>query len=212
MDNPPIGTIYGANITPYTLKDWSDEDIAKAIRYGIHKTGRSLKFMPSFDYLGLSIEDTAALVAYLRSVAPVTENSQENTFGPIAKVLNLLGQMPILFPAQALNLNEGFAMKPPEGPTREFGEYLAKACTGCHGVEFRGGKIPGGDPSWPEAANIRLGSLSKWNESLFYDTIKSGISPWTQQPYRAPMPIKLLQQMNETEMKAIWLFLSSLKE
>ena len=105
MDDPAMGSIYGANITSTYLSDWSDEEVARAIRYGIHKNGRSLKFMPSFDFANLSLEDTAALVAYVKSVSPVEKPSHENTFGPIAKVLTLFNQMPVMFPAKVVDLN-----------------------------------------------------------------------------------------------------------
>lgn len=202
---------YGANITPHTLSQWSDEEIARAIRYGIHKTGRSLRFMPSFDFEGLSIGDTAALVAYLRSVPSVEKPNHENTFGPMTKALTFAGQMPVMFPAKVLDLQRGFSEKPAEGPTREFGKYLANSCVGCHGHEFRGGKIPGGDPSWPEASNIRLGANSAWTENAFQEAIRTGVSPISKKPLRMPMPVKLLQQMDEQEIKALWEYLSSLK-
>jgi len=211
MDNGAMGSIYGANITPYQLSQWSDEEIARAIRYGIHQSGRSLQFMPSFDYETLSIGDIAALVAYLRSVPSVEKPSHENTFGPVAKVLSFSGKMPVMFPAKVLDLQRGFGEKPAEGPSREFGKYLANSCVGCHGSEFRGGKIPGGDPSWPEASNIRLGSNSIWTEAAFQEAIRSGVSPTSKQPLRLPMPVKLLQQLDETEIKALWEYLSTLK-
>lgn len=211
MENPAMGTIWGANITPFNLSQWSDEEIARAIRYGIHKSGRSLRFMPSFDFTGLSLGDTAALVAYLRSVAPVEKPSYENSFGPVAKILSSFGQMPVMFPAMVIDGTKGFGEKPDEGPTKEFGQYLAHSCVGCHGEQFAGGKIPGGDPSWPEASNIRLGANPVWSEEVFKETIRSGISPNSKNKLRMPMPINLLAQMNETEVTALYAYLSSLK-
>lgn len=210
MDNGPMGTIHGANITPFNLSSWSDEEIARAIRYGIHKTGRTLRFMPAIDFEVLSKGDVAALVAFLRSVPSVEKPSHLNTFGPVAKFLSITGQMPLMFPAKVVDLNKGFGEKPEEAPTAQFGRYLAQSCVGCHGFEYRGGKIPGGDPSWPEASNIRFGANPAWTESAFQEAIRSGVSPISHQPIRMPMPVKLLQQMNETEIKAIWEYLHSL--
>lgn len=211
MENGAMGSIFGSNISPFKLKDWSDEEIARAIRYGIHKSGRSLVFMPSFDFEAISMGDTAALVAYIRSVPAVEKESHTNTFGPIAKMLSAFGKIPVMFPAKIINLQKGFSEKPPEGPTVEFGKYLTNACIGCHGEDLKGGKIQGGDPSWPEAPNIRLGAESKWNENLFKEVIKTGVSPISKNKLRAPMPVNLLAQMNEEEIQAIWLYLSSLK-
>lgn len=211
MDDLAMGSIYGANITPFKLKSWTDEEIATAIRYGIHKEGRSLRFMPSFDYEGLSKGDLAAVIAFLRSVPEVEAENHENTFGPIARVLSVMNQMPVMFPARVVDQTKGFAEKPTEEVSVAFGRYLANSCIGCHGSEYKGGKIPGGDPSWPSAANIRLGNGGIWTEEKFKEMILTGISPTTQAALRPPMPIALLKQMNETEIKSLWMFLSSLQ-
>ena len=92
-----------------------------------------------------------------------------------------------------------------------FGEYLAASCIGCHGEEYRGGKIPGGDPSWPPASNIRLGADSTWTEENFREMLKTGVSPKTGKPLQLPMPIELLKKLNSMEQEALWLFLSSLR-
>jgi len=211
MDNGPMGTIFGVNITAHKLSTWSDEEVARAIRYGIHKTGRSLRFMPSFDFEGLSLGDTAALVAYLRSVPAVAKDDPENSFGPAARILSAFGQMPVMFPASIIDGKKAFAEKPAETPSLEFGKYLAHSCIGCHGAELKGGRIPGGDPSWPEATNLRLGGDSAWNEEKFRSMLRTGISPSTGQALRPPMPTALLQQLNEVESTALWKYLSSLK-
>lgn len=211
VDNPAIGHITGANLTPYKLQNWSDDQIASAIRYGIARDGRSLRFMPSMDYTGLSRSDTAALIAFLRSVPAVETPDLSNSFGPVAKLMSVLGRMPVIFPAEAIDQKTSFAEKPSEGSTREFGQYLARSCTGCHGETFSGGPIPGGDPSWPPASDIRLGRNSVWNEETFMNMLKSGVSPVTHKELRAPMPVAQLKQLNEMESKALWLFLSGLK-
>ncbi len=108
-------------------------------------------------------------------------------------------------------MKRGFGTKPAEAPTAEFGRYLAQACTGCHGAELRGGPIPGGDPSWPHATPLRMAAASGWTEAAFRDAIRTGIARSTGQPMRAPMPVVALQQMDETEISALWKFFSSLE-
>ncbi len=211
MDAPPMGRIFGANISPKELKNWSDDEIAVAIRYGIHRSGRSLMFMPSFDYEGLSEGDIAAVIAYLRAQPEVESENPPNTFGPIARIMGVLGKMPVLFPAEFVDPAKGFAAKPAEGATFEFGQYLANTCIGCHGKNYTGGKIPGGDPSWPEAAPIRLGAQGGWTEDAFKQMIRTGVSHLTGKALRPPMPIHLLRQMNDVEIQSLWIYLSSLK-
>ncbi|MFC7338317.1 c-type cytochrome [Haloferula chungangensis] len=211
MENGAMGSIHGPNLTPFALKDWSDEEIARAIRYGIHQEGRSLHFMPSFEYVGFSKGDIAALIAYLRSVPAVESTPHVNSFGPVARTLAVFGKMPIMFPASIIDLQQGFAEKPAEGGTAEFGRYLAASCTGCHGADFQGGPIPGGDPSWPPASNIRLGADPVWSLESFTTMIRTGTSPTTGVAMRPPMPVHLLKQLNEEEITALWKYLGSLK-
>ncbi|HEX4925324.1 MAG TPA: cytochrome c [Bdellovibrionales bacterium] len=211
IDDPAMGVIHGANITPYKLSNWSDEDIAAIIRYGVHKDGRSARGMPSFDYENMSKSDIAALIKYVRSVPPVEKESHQNTYGPVGRALTVFGQLPLLVPASHIDQTKGFGEKPAEGPTYEFGKYLANSCVGCHGSEYRGGPIPGGDPKWPPASDIRLGANAKYNEESFRQMIATGISPVTNLPIKPPMPVALLKQMNDTEIKALWEFFKTLK-
>ena len=53
------------------LKDWSDAEIAKAIRTGTNRQGEPYKPPMAFPfYAGISDEDMGALIAYLRSLKP----------------------------------------------------------------------------------------------------------------------------------------------
>lgn len=71
IDDPAIGHFYAPNLTPHALKDWSDEEIAKAIRYGLNRKNEPLIFMPSIEYHALSETDLASVIAYLRTVPEV---------------------------------------------------------------------------------------------------------------------------------------------
>src|SRR5690606_12229479 len=53
-----LGTLYPTNLTPGgPLRDWTDGEIVRAIREGIHPNGRTLLLMPSEQYRGMSDED-----------------------------------------------------------------------------------------------------------------------------------------------------------
>ena len=61
------GVVYAPNLTPGgALKGWSDGEIIRAVREGVDKAGAAL-LHPAAQYRGMSDEDAAALVAYLRS-------------------------------------------------------------------------------------------------------------------------------------------------
>ena len=83
-DAPPIGRMYAPNLTPTHLADWSDGEIIRAIREGIHRHGRGLMIMPSNIFRNLSDADAEAIVAWLRSLEPVepdTRPTRLNVFG-----------------------------------------------------------------------------------------------------------------------------------
>ncbi|HEX6997659.1 MAG TPA: c-type cytochrome [Gammaproteobacteria bacterium] len=67
-------TAVSANITPTTLGEWTDEEIKRAITQGISRDGRKLlPAMPFELYRNIAESDLDALIAYLRSLKPLTE-------------------------------------------------------------------------------------------------------------------------------------------
>lgn len=81
---PGLGTFYPPNLTPDAetgLGKWSDDEIVVAFTTGLRPDGRQLApTMPWMSYGHISAEDAAALVAYLRSLKPVS-NKVPGPFG-----------------------------------------------------------------------------------------------------------------------------------
>jgi mono/diheme cytochrome c family protein len=70
----PGGNAKAANLTPHEtgLKDWTDTEIARAIRDGISRDGRTLKPPMAFSmYKNISDQDMQAIISYLRSLKPL---------------------------------------------------------------------------------------------------------------------------------------------
>lgn len=69
------GVVYPPNITPDVetgLGNWSDPEIAAAIRFGVGRHGAGgIRVMPWPGYARLTDEDLTAMVAYLRSIEPI---------------------------------------------------------------------------------------------------------------------------------------------
>jgi mono/diheme cytochrome c family protein len=69
----PWGIAVTPNITPHEdgIKDWSDEDIKRAITEGVRPDGSKLSPPMAFAYYrNISPEDQDAIVAYLRTIPP----------------------------------------------------------------------------------------------------------------------------------------------
>src|SRR5687768_13273334 len=85
----PLGNIYTKNITPDTLTGigrYTDGEIARVLRYGVHPTGKAVfDFMP---FHNMSDEDLRAVISYLRAQKPVRNqvpDHQLNVMGNIVK-------------------------------------------------------------------------------------------------------------------------------
>lgn len=210
MDNGAMGKVYGPNLTPASLKDWSDTQILRAIRHGVGKEGKALVIMPSQDYQYLHEQDLAHILAFLRSLPPVEKAKVPVQLGPIASVLLASGKAPLL-PAEIIDHNKEIPPVVKEEVSIEFGQYLANtACIGCHRPSLKGGKIEVGPPDWPAASDITQAALGKWTEADFIKTMKSGVNPSGTQ-IRPPMPIHLISQYSDTELKSLWMYLQTVK-
>ncbi|MCB9958492.1 MAG: cytochrome c [Rhodospirillaceae bacterium] len=83
FEMPGLGIFWPPNLTSDAtgLGDWSDAEVATAIRTGERPDGRILApIMPWMSYASLSDDDVAALVAYLRTLPPTPNDVP----GPIA--------------------------------------------------------------------------------------------------------------------------------
>ncbi len=171
---PPVGTLYAANLTPGgDLKDWTDGEIIRAIREGIHKNGRSLLIMPAGSFHSMSDADVQSLVAFLRSqpALPATPPTNISLIGALLVTISngafLSAQPPISSTISA----------PPEGPTAEYGEYLIASvggCRECHGANLAGG-IPSdnGPPAGPSLTTVG----QRWSEVDFIKAMRAGVKP-----------------------------------
>lgn len=173
---PPAGSLYPPNLTPAgEVKDWSDGEIVRAIREGIHKSGRPLIVMPAEEFHNLSDADVQAVVAYLRA-QPAKPNKPQNDTP--SNGLNLLGLLFIgggLFPTSAQPPITQPVVAPPEGTSADYGKYLVSVvgCRGCHGQDLSGGTGGLGPPPGPNLTVL----VPKWSQAEFVKTIRTGVDP-----------------------------------
>jgi mono/diheme cytochrome c family protein len=200
FDGPPIGDLYAANLTPAHLASWSDGEIIRAIREGVHKSGRSLIIMPSGIMRNLSDEDVQALVAYLRSTEPVTPDTPPTRISVVGAIM--ASALP-LFTVQAPITEPVVA--PPAGPTAEYGAYLVSTsgCRECHGEDLRGG-AGGFTPVGPDIAGL----AGRWSEQQFVETMRTGIRP-DGVPLRPDMPWRDYELFADDDFRAMYAYLKA---
>ncbi len=204
VQGPNISSGPGSVVAAYTPQDWE-----RSIRHGVAPGGRPLLIMPSEDYNRLSNEDFAALVAWLRHMPPAKGGGPVLDLPLPVRVLYGLGAIPdaasridhTLPPAQAVA----------SGVTVEHGAYVAAMCIGCHGEQLQGGKVPGGPPDWPPAASLQPGPvMARYpdGDSLvrLFQTGKRPDGSAVQ-----VMPFDSLRTMSETDVRALQLYLATLK-
>ena len=164
-DAPPVGTFYAPNLTPRHLAEWSDGEIVRAIREGVHRSGRSLLIMPSSLWRNLSDEDVHAIVAYLRSLPAqglATPANRLNAFGAAMSLMVPLSQAqpPIAQPVSS----------PARGPSAAYGAYVSSfTCAACHGSDLLG------DPDVPSPPLVTIGLA--WSEAEFIQFMRTGQRP-----------------------------------
>lgn len=205
-DAPPFGTLYPPNLTPAgPLKDWSDGEIIRAIREGIHKNGRPLVIMPADSFHNMSDADVQALVAYLRSQPAVQHDTPENNLSIVGAIIIATGaplqtnQSPIAQPIVA----------PAPGVNVEYGKYLVSimGCQSCHGTDLAGGTPGFGPPPGPNLTAI----VPKWNEGDFLKALKTGVDPTGKELKADLMPWKeYTASLNDDEFKAMFAYLKGL--
>jgi cytochrome c553 len=199
-----FGTLAVPNLTPAgEIKDWSDGEIIRAIREGVHKSGRPLVIMPSEAFHSMSDADVQSIVAYLRSQPAVEPNTPAMKLNVLAAVFVGAGmfttsaQTPITQPIVA----------PVAGATSDYGEYLVSTmnCRGCHGEHLTGGK-PGQDFAGPNLAVI----VPTWSETGFVATLRTGADP-AGHTLGEGMPRKEISAFaSDDDLRAIYAYLRSL--
>ncbi len=207
----PVGKIYSKNITPDKetgIGNYTDAEIARALRYGVHPDGTVVfDFMPFHD---LSDEDMTAIISYLRAQKPVKHKVPDNS-------LNLLGKAVKAFMVKPVGPRGEVPVTMTKDSSAVYGAYLANNvanCGGCHtqrtlSGEFTGEPYAGGnDIDGFITPNITTDSSSKmfgWTEKNFMDRFRMGkLIP------KSPMPWQSFGRMSDQELKAIYAYLKTL--
>ena len=217
----PGGLFYAPNISSDKetgTGKYTDGEIARTLRYGVRPNGRAL--IPAMEFQNLSDEDVTAIISYLRTVEPVKFKVPDNDF-------NLLGKAILAFFIRPENPKATPPVHVNPDTSVEFGRYIAESissCRGCHTErnpntgEYIGEELAGGpvevlpnDPSKILVApnltpDSETGRMKDWTFETFRNRFQQGklipesIMPWGQ-----------FKHLDETELKALWYYLRSVK-
>jgi mono/diheme cytochrome c family protein len=204
--SPDITPAPNGVVARYTPTDW-----VRTIRHGVKPDGRPVMIMPSEDYNRLVDADVAAVVAYVRQLAPGSGAKAEVRLPMPVKALYAAGL--VKDASEKIDHALPPAQPVPEGITPAHGAYVANGCIGCHGARLAGGKIPGAPPDWPPAAKLTPGAGSALDRyataEQFMAMLKSGKRP-DGSSVSTVMPFGSLKEMSEVDVRALYLHLRSL--
>ncbi|HEU4458018.1 MAG TPA: cytochrome c [Methylibium sp.] len=220
----PFGVVYASNLTPDAatgLGRWSPAEFWRALHHGRSKDGRLL--YPAFpypSYTRMRREDSDALYAFLRGVAPVERPNRPHA------LRFPFGTQPALAVWRALFFEaEDFAADPAQSESWNRGKYLVQAlghCTACHSsrnalgatslnAEFAGGLMPDGSWYAPSLANPREAGVQAWPRAEVARLLKTGRS--THATVAGPMADVVYtstQHLRDDDLDAMAQFLASI--
>lgn len=188
----------------YQPADWE-----RAIRHGVKPNGNPMMVMPSEDYNRLTDVDLAAIVSYVRHLPP-REGAKAVIELPLP-VRVLYGFGAIQDAAAKIDHRLPPAQPVEAGVNVKHGAYVANMCIGCHGEHLSGGKIPGGPPAWPPAANLTPGEgsvMPRYKDSAtFIAMLRSGKRP---DGSAIPvMPFGALSKLSDVDAQALYEYLKT---
>lgn len=215
------GKFYSKNITPKNLSNWTDGEIFRAITTGVNKDGKVLfPVMPYLNYGSMDKEDIYDIIAYIRSLAPIdNEVAESKADFPMNLIMNTIPQRASL------------TSKPDKADPIKYGAYLvnAAACMECHTQVKKGQIIPelaysgGREFAMPNgvlrSSNITPDletGIGLWSEEDFVKRFKfysDSINTSHLKPneFNTIMPWAMYAGMDSTDLKAIYLYLKTLK-
>ena len=214
VDAFPIGRLLGPNLTGgeggvtggYTAADWD-----RIVRHGVLPDGRPA-VMPSEDFQLMSDQELSDIIVFLSSQPPIDNQVPPPSFGPLGRMLVATGEIHLSADLIDSHTSSHTVLPPAAEVSVEFGRHLAGVCVGCHGQDYAGGPIAGGDPSWAAARNLtpHESGLAGWSYEDFARAMLDEVRP-DGSPVQLPMTMitPYAREMTEVELRALWRYLQS---
>ena len=149
----PVGDVVAPNLTKL-VRQRSDGQLTTAIRQGIAPDGRGLLVMTSAVHARMPPEETAALIAWMRSLPVKDGDERPFKLQLIGRLMLILGD----FRLQPVAVKEYRRKMPIDlGPEHARARQLAAStCAECHGPDLNSGPKPMADfnPSFGRTYNL----------------------------------------------------------
>ncbi|WP_420629889.1 c-type cytochrome [Candidatus Leptofilum sp.] len=182
----------------------SDEDIARAVWYGVKPDGSPTFFMAPELSPGITVEDMAQIIAYIRSVPPMDTTPVEMRPGPMARVMHATNQMPLVT-AETVEMDAPPRSNDASEDVLALGERWATFCTACHGADFTGNSMIGSPNITPHET-----AVGGWTEAEFARAIREGVRP-DGSTISTEMPWETMSRYSDEEIHAIWTYLQTVE-
>ncbi len=202
------------NITPAegsVVANFTDLDWVKVIRHGVKPDNRPLLVMPSEDSARYTNDDVAAIIGYTKSLPAASGTPAEFRIPIPVRFFYAVG----LVRDAAEKIDHTLPPPEPVAPTDvlALGAYVANACVGCHNLSLSGGKIEGGPPDWPAAANLTPGEggvMQRYaTEASFAEMFRAGKRP-DGTTISDVMPFGMLKEFTDEDIAAVYAYLKTL--
>lgn len=210
IEHGPFGISRGPNLTAgKNGVRYTDAELARLIKHGVKRDGRSVIYMPSNETAWWPMEDVTALISYLRTVPPVDGEPGKIEFGTLAKLFDRM-DLVTLDIARRID-HDAQQVSPSPAPTPQYGAYVAQLCIRCHREDFSGGPLPGAPPSMAVPSNLtpHETGLADWTYQDFDKLLTQGIRK-NGKPLDPFMSLGAVGKLNEVEKQALWSYLRTL--
>lgn len=127
----------------HVLPDYSNEELARLIRYGVKRDGTSAVGMASSTFWPLSDRDIVNIIAHLRAQPALPPTPRKRDLTLRGRIALVTGKWAVA--AEQVDRSIPRWGELPRRTAFERGRYLASVvCSECHGLDFRGNALEGG--------------------------------------------------------------------
>jgi mono/diheme cytochrome c family protein len=175
-----IGTLYGPNITPAAIGNWTDGEVLRAMTSGVSKDGSPLfPLMPYEAFAKMARDDAEAVIAFIRTLPSVKRDVPRSTLRFPMNLIVRTMPTPATLPERAPSRSDRVA----------YGKYLTDmaSCSSCHTRMERGRPIPnlmfaGGLEFHTRTGDIQRSAnitpdvetgIGKWSEAQFVERFRN---------------------------------------